>query len=248
MAVVLLTGCEQGGRIPAERMSCQNQLKQIMLGLLNYEDKRKSIPPAITLDTGGKSMHSWRVYILTEIEEGPLFQQYRFDEPWNSPHNSKVTSQRPEMYHSEHDKQAGPLDTSFVAVLSPRSVWKIGSKSSLAAAIDGLDKTVLLIEMKNSGIHWAEPRDLDLADLPATIDKNKLIETLSFHTTGLCVAFADGHVAQVPIHSSLEYLEALVSRNGGEKIEWENDMPRVVPKAPPHAVKGSKETARPATQ
>jgi prepilin-type processing-associated H-X9-DG protein len=119
----------------------------------------------------------------------------------------------------------------------------------VSATVDGLDKTILLVEMKNSGIHWAEPRDLDLDNLPPTIDKNRLFESLSAHEGGVFVAFADGHIEHLPMkHSSLEYLEALVSRNGGETNEWENDMPRVAPKAEASAVKESKEESRPAPQ
>jgi len=38
-------------------------------------------------------MHSWRVLLLPFLDQKPLFDQYRFDEPWDGPHNRKLVSQ-----------------------------------------------------------------------------------------------------------------------------------------------------------
>lgn len=219
-------------RPPGYRSQCKNNIRQLITAIMTYDSHKRRLPPAIVTDAEGRPMHSWRVAILPYIEENGMYSNYRFKEPWNSPHNSKVTAERPEIFHCPSDKQSGESDTSYVAVLSPNSVWGINQSKSIDGIKDGTDKTILLIEMKNSGIHWAEPRDLDLSNLPPSIDKQKLFESLSNHIGGVCVAFADGPIEFLPFaHSSLEYLEALVSRDGGEAIAWENRMPRVVPKA-----------------
>jgi prepilin-type processing-associated H-X9-DG protein len=220
---------------------CLSNMRTLSIALQLHEARYRTLPPAVITDSSGKPMHSWRVAILPYIEENEIYSNYRFNEPWNSPHNAKVTAKRPDLFHCPSDKQAGKQDTSYVAVITPKSAWGINQGKSLDGIRDGRDGTILLVEMKNSGIHWAEPRDLDLANLPPTIDKTKLFESLSAHPRGLIVAFADGHIEHLPFaHSSLEYLEAIVSRDGGEKIEWEKQMPRVVLKAGSPATKKRK--------
>ena len=66
---------------------CWNNMRQLAITLLNYEQAFGGFPPACITDDDGKPMHSWRVLILTAIEYPELHKQYRFDEPWDSPHN-----------------------------------------------------------------------------------------------------------------------------------------------------------------
>src|SRR6185437_16399328 len=46
------------------KSQCNNNLKQVGLGLQNYNDIYKCFPPVYTTDENGKPMHSWRVLIL----------------------------------------------------------------------------------------------------------------------------------------------------------------------------------------
>ena len=93
--IALLLPAVQAAREAANRSACANNMKQIGLALLNYEDKRKALPPissnfdatadmpgnAIGLTTGAPGSnsssaagYSWIVLILPEIEEGTLYQ------------------------------------------------------------------------------------------------------------------------------------------------------------------------------
>jgi hypothetical protein len=51
-------------REAALRSQCARNLKEISLGILNYESANGMLPPAYTVDADGKPMHSWRVLIL----------------------------------------------------------------------------------------------------------------------------------------------------------------------------------------
>ena len=67
-----------------------NNLKQIALAMLQYENDCKTFPPAYTTDAKGKRLLSWRVPILPYMEQNNLYRQFHLDEPWDSPHNREA--------------------------------------------------------------------------------------------------------------------------------------------------------------
>ena len=80
--VALLLPAVSRAREAARRRQCANQLKQIVLALLNYREANGCFPPAYIAGKNGKPMHSWKVIILPYIDGDSLYKQYRFDEPW----------------------------------------------------------------------------------------------------------------------------------------------------------------------
>jgi prepilin-type N-terminal cleavage/methylation domain-containing protein/prepilin-type processing-associated H-X9-DG protein len=73
--VALLLPAVQAAREAARRTQCSNNLKQLALGLLNYEDSYKSFPNSFLLahDWNGQV---WGTRILPFIEQQPLYDQY----------------------------------------------------------------------------------------------------------------------------------------------------------------------------
>jgi prepilin-type N-terminal cleavage/methylation domain-containing protein len=68
----LLLPAVQKVRESASRMRCQNNLKQLALGLHNYSDQRGSLPRAGERNTA----LSWHVYVLPFIEQDNLYNQF----------------------------------------------------------------------------------------------------------------------------------------------------------------------------
>ena len=70
--IALLLPAVQAAREAARRAQCSNNLKQIGLGLLNYESTFKTFPPDWVL-TGDLNVQGWGVKILPFIEQSALY-------------------------------------------------------------------------------------------------------------------------------------------------------------------------------
>ncbi len=81
----LLLPAVQKVREAAARTKCQNQLKQLGLGMHNYHDANGGFPPEQTGPSplvGGTPttpQNSWTPYMLPYIEQDALYRLYRFD-------------------------------------------------------------------------------------------------------------------------------------------------------------------------
>src|ERR1700677_3496891 len=80
----LLIPAVQKLRILAARTQSMNNLKQIALSLHSYHDVYKTFPAAAICDKDGKPLLSWRVAISPYVEQLPLYNQFKLDEPWDS--------------------------------------------------------------------------------------------------------------------------------------------------------------------
>jgi prepilin-type N-terminal cleavage/methylation domain-containing protein len=73
--VALLLPAVQAAREAARRSQCSNNLKQLSLGLLNYENVMSTLPPA-GIDS---NQMSWTVLLLPYIEQQALYSQFNFN-------------------------------------------------------------------------------------------------------------------------------------------------------------------------
>jgi prepilin-type N-terminal cleavage/methylation domain-containing protein len=84
--VALLLPAVQAAREAARRMSCQNNLKNLAIGVLDYENSKKELPAGALVDPPANSQlidsdnldyaPSWILQILPMIEEQALFNQF----------------------------------------------------------------------------------------------------------------------------------------------------------------------------
>ena len=85
-------------RRAAERTQRMSKFKYIGLAMHNYAARAKSFPPAAITDGDGNRTLSWRVAILPYLDEKELYDQFRLDEPWDSPHNRELIARMPDVY------------------------------------------------------------------------------------------------------------------------------------------------------
>jgi prepilin-type N-terminal cleavage/methylation domain-containing protein/prepilin-type processing-associated H-X9-DG protein len=85
--VGLLLPAVQQAREASRRTQCQNNLRQIGVGLLNYEQQHEAFPIGFigywTMSPSGEPLKqqliSWNVQLLPFIEQRDLWQHFRFD-------------------------------------------------------------------------------------------------------------------------------------------------------------------------
>jgi uncharacterized protein DUF1559 len=208
------------GPQPARRMQCSNHLKQIAIGLQNYHDVYGSFPPTYIADAKGQPIHSWRVLILPFIEQKALYDKYNFNEPWDGPNNRKLHLEVLDVFCCpSRPKQQPTTETSYVVVMGPQTMWPGANSTSMAGIIDGTSNTLMVVEVANSGIHWMEPRDLHVVQMPMAVNPPKGQGISSAHPhVALCV-YADGHTYPLTEHTPPEIIRALLTIAGGETID-----------------------------
>jgi prepilin-type processing-associated H-X9-DG protein len=218
--VALLLPAVQSAREAARRVQCSNNLKQIALAFHNYHDVYKTLPPAYIPDEDGQPMHSWRVLILPFLEHQQIYEQYKFDEPWDSPHNRAVTSVPIPVYSCPSDPAgaAVPTPTNYMVITGPETVFDGGEGCQFRDITDGTSNTVLVVEVAGAGVNWAQPVDLDASKLTSPLGARNPNSTGSYHPGGINVAMCDGAVRFLSDSLNAAVFRALITKDGGEAI------------------------------
>jgi len=187
-------------------------LKQIALSMHNYHDVYGCFPPAYIADEAGRPLHSWRVLLLPYMEEKPLYDKYRFDEPWDGPHNQKLASAIINAYSGAAD-HSGPKDTEtdYVAIVGPGTLWPGERSLAISDIPDGTANVIAVVEVRHSGIHWMEPRDLHILQMAPTINAPHGQGISSEHKGGANVAFANAAVRLLPESTPADVLRSWIN-------------------------------------
>jgi prepilin-type processing-associated H-X9-DG protein len=202
-----------------QRMACVNNLKQLALAMHLYHNDHGHFPPAYVADASGQPLLSWRVLLLPYLEEKEKFAAIKLDEPWNSPNNARVAD-CPRIFQCPNDigaKQNSQM-TSYAVVTGPGTAFPGEGTTTINKMLDGTSATILIVEVANSGIHWMEPRDLNIQQMAPTINAISGQGISSKHVAGVNVAFADGHVGYLRNDLPAEELRARLTINGLEII------------------------------
>lgn len=202
----------------ARLQECDFNLKQIGLAMANYESSWDALPPAASRDQYGRALLSWRVPLVPYFDCNDLYNKYHRDEPWNSDANAKLIPLTELAYLCPSDASLTRLrgmtkyriftgkGTAFGEDRSPRS-----DKTP-----DGAPNTISVVESRLETT-WTKPGELVFD--PKT-PPEKLVKSLgSNHPGGFRVLFLDYHTAFVKNSVDPVILRALLTRDGGEKID-----------------------------
>jgi hypothetical protein len=231
------------GKVSLPRQS-QNNLKQIGLALHNYHSAWGCLPGAAICDARGKPLLSWRVAILPFIEQEKLYHQFRLHEPWDSEHNKKLLAQMPKTYAPVARAPREAHTTYYRVFTGPSAAFpeaQPGQPGGLTRGLrlsqfyDGTSNTLLVVEA-GEAVPWTKPEELPF-------DPKKPIRKLGgMFEDGFHILLGDGSVHFVKKGITAEKLSALITPQGGEVIEWGNDIAtpgsgRQRPVAPSESVK-----------
>lgn len=209
-------------RAAAQRATSTNQMRQILLALLNYEATFERFPARFNQDADGKPLLSWRVHILPFIEGEDLYSEFHLDEPWDSEHNLKLVERMPPIYR--HPKlELEPGHTVYVAPqgkdttwISPTSDAKNPPGLRLTDMVDGTSNTATVLEASaDSAVIWTKPDDF-------SVDGDDLTDRMKpIWPAGIMLGFADGSVRFFKPSLKAEDWQALFGYRDGKVVDLE---------------------------
>jgi beta-lactamase regulating signal transducer with metallopeptidase domain len=209
----MLLPASGAAREAARRAQCINNLKQILLAMHNYHSANDCFPPAVLYGPDGKTPYSWRVALLPYLEQADLFNQYKFDEPWDGPNNIKLIDRMPAVFACPDDEAALASHFSSYFVLREKDTLFPDRKEgvNLQEIIDGTSNTIMVVEAKRP-VPWTKPEDIPY-------DPSHPLRGIGqLHPGGFLAGMADGSVRFFKDSINPDMLRALFTRASGEVI------------------------------
>lgn len=194
--VALLLPAIQAAREAARRSQCQNHLKQLALGALNFESAHKKLPPSVALNLASGSTANnvaWGVhgYLLNYLEEGSLRGLVDLNAAWDF--QTAINELRIPVFSCPTDDRAAEVRDpggGKVLLYSTTYGFNMGtwflynpttqkggdgaffpnSNLPLAKFTDGTSKTMLASEVK-AWTHYVRNGGPSSTTIPATADE-----------------------------------------------------------------------------
>ena len=203
-------------RDAADRMTSQNNLKQIGLALHNYYGAMGAFPPAVVRDKNGKALYSWRVLILPYLEQDVIYKNWKKDEPWDSPHNKPLSDVVLKVYTLPGNPDGVSNRTPYRVFIGKgtgfEELKRQPSKGIRISDItDGTSNTIAVVEATET-VPWAKPEELDFV-------AGKALPPLGppWRDEFNALLF-DATVRFIPKTIKPQSLQAMITRNGGEIV------------------------------
>ena len=207
-----INGRQKVEKTPPPKSDGKENLRKIALAFLMYESNNAKYPASKNVKNGGKPF-SWRIAILPFLEQDALYNEYRFDEAWDSEHNKKLISKMPAVYR--HPSAAKDSTTTWYAGFADqKSALGVEKGHNLGKFSDGTSNTLLVVET-DSGIPWTKPEDLPFNDagIRSVMDPKK-----SPSESGFLYARCDGSASFLTFKDAKKYLRHLITRAGQDAV------------------------------
>lgn len=178
LLMALLLPAVQKVREAANKISCQNNLKQIGIALHLYHEDYGRFPPSIQ-HKPLPNMHNWAIYVLPYLEQDALAARYRKDKPWDDITNQAAIASRVPLFlcpsaPSERESGSpGPamgvcdyspianVDANLIATGllapwqgNPTGVMTYGRGLRITDVTDGASQTLLIAEVAARPQHY----------------------------------------------------------------------------------------------
>jgi hypothetical protein len=198
-----------------------DQVRQIGFAVGEFDNEHSYPPKAAIYSKDGKPLLSWRVQILPYLDQQPLYEQFRLDEPWDSEHNSALVRLMPAVFATQgEDPQQGMTRLRGFSgrdnATDGRGAFRDdrrpgGGGYRFHEYVDSRSETILIAEVRES-IVWTRPDDLPLAGAEGLPEFGIPSDDRWF-----AAAFADHHVEAVRRDRPKSEIRALLTIDGREQ-------------------------------
>jgi hypothetical protein len=228
-------------------------LKAIVMAMHKYHDTYARFPPAVVFSREGQPLYSWRVLLLPFLGQNKLYEQFKLDEPWDSPANQPLLARMPAEY-APPGERLPPADfaTHYLVFDGPEAVFHRGERPKW------LEDPLYRTGIESLQVHPQRPGEKAVYDFgkgsrltsiqDGTANTILLVEAddrvpwtkpqdvayaadqplpkLGGHYHGdFIVAMADGSVRIVSKKTSEKTIRAAITANGGEILGPDWDAP-----------------------
>lgn len=196
---------------PPDAADARRGIIKIGRAMHAYHGSHGHFPPAVLYGPDGKTPCSWRVALLPFLGERELYEQYRLDEPWDSPHNLKVLEKMPTVYRHPKDP-AESTNSPYYVLVGPGSIFEGKEGTPMKEIKDGMSQTLLVVEARRE-TPWTKPEDIHY-------DSEKPLPQLGgYSEEGFLTAWADGSMRFVSKSIDDETLRAAVQKSDGKAFD-----------------------------
>jgi Protein of unknown function (DUF1559) len=202
----------------SRRTMCGNQIHELGLALLQYNEAHGRFPAPALAGRDGTKRLSWRVAILPQLGHQALYERFHLDESWDSPHNRSLLAEMPQVFACPGGPARRAGKTSYLVVVGPETdAYSINTPfeptrgADIRHITDGASGTILVIET-DTAVPWTKPDDLHWAK------GEPLPRVASAHAGGPHVVFADSAIRFIKSTIDPTILEGILTINGGEVL------------------------------
>ena len=206
-----------------DAIACMSNLQRIATALNAYAADQGTYPTPVVTDAAGKPLYSWRVLILPYLGEGSLHANFKLNEAWDSPANSQLLAQCPNVYTSPGSGSNSAF-SNYVLITGAGTVFPTTGPLKPAQISDGLDRTLLVVETDNSMNDWSKPFDIDISKMSSRIGAPGPDTIGGTHAEGAAAVFADGEPAWLSIDLPAPIVDASITPNGSESLPFDPEL------------------------
>jgi hypothetical protein len=159
--------------LPKRLLHSRNNLRRLGRALSAFERQHNSLPPPAICGKDGKPLLSWRVAILPFLGETALYDEFKLNESWDSPHNKKLIARMPAVFAAPGVATKDAGQTYYQAVVGKWAGWELNPDAKQPLGAAGLRSfadfqnnrslTVALAEAADP-VAWTSPQDLPFED------------------------------------------------------------------------------------
>jgi hypothetical protein len=197
---------------PAPLAKTMNDMKQIGMAMHNYAGSNGQLPTAASWNKNkDQPLLSWRVMILSFIEEQELYREFHRDEPWDSPHNIRLIPRMPKLYAARVDNDPTPSFHTHFRVFTGKDTAFDGREGMRLSDFADIDNKTLLVVEANQPVLWTKPDEL-------IYDPNEPLPPLGFRRPEYFLALLVNGAARRIYHTTPEQdIRAWITRHGEKK-------------------------------